>query len=110
MKHRHPSRLVLIAAFTALSAAVATTTGCAVARDQQTVGAYIDDATITTKVKARMADSPVVSATSINVETLNGVVQLSGFAKTLEERTMAERIALGVSAVHSVRNDFVVRC
>ena len=43
-------------------------TGCAVARDQQTVGSYIDDATITTRVKARMAEDKSVSATSISVD------------------------------------------
>lgn len=108
MNKTHPTRLLLIAAFTA-AAAIATTTGCAVARDQQTVGSYIDDATITTRVKARFAESPTVSAMSISVETLKGVVQLSGFAKSMDERNTAERLALGVDGVRSVRNDIVIR-
>ena len=108
MTRTQPTRLLLIAAITA-AAAVATTTGCAVARDQQTVGAYIDDTAITTAVKAKFAENKTVSAMSISVETLNGVVQLSGFAKSVEERQMAERLALGVKGVRSVRNDIVVR-
>ncbi|MGE0099329.1 MAG: BON domain-containing protein [Hydrogenophaga sp.] len=84
-------------------------TGCAVARDQQTVGAYIDDATLTTRVKARFAENKTVSATSISVETLNGTVQLSGFAKSNEEKAMAETLAKSTSGVKSVRNDIVVR-
>ncbi|AOF85052.1 BON domain protein [Hydrogenophaga sp. RAC07] len=84
-------------------------TGCAVARDQQTVGAYIDDATITTRVKARMAEDKTVSATSINVETLNGTVQLSGFAKSTDERATAERLARSTPGVQAVRNDILVR-
>lgn len=84
-------------------------TGCAVARDQQTVGSYIDDATITTRVKARMAEDKSVSATSISVETLKGTVQLSGFAKSVDERATAERLARSTPGVQSVRNDIVVR-
>ena len=84
-------------------------TGCAVSRDQQSVGAYIDDATATTQVKARFADDPVVSAMSIKVETLNGLVQLSGFAKTQAERERAEEIASKASGVRGVVNDIIVR-
>ncbi|MFW2354389.1 BON domain-containing protein [Hydrogenophaga sp.] len=84
-------------------------TGCAVARDQQTVGSYIDDATITTRVKARMAEDKSVSATSISVETLKGTVQLSGFAKSTDERATAERIARSTPGVQAVRNDILVR-
>ncbi|MDP1686784.1 BON domain-containing protein [Hydrogenophaga sp.] len=84
-------------------------TGCAVARDQQTVGSYIDDATITTRVKARMAEDKSVSATSISVETLNGTVQLSGFAKSTEERATAERLARSTPGVQAVRNGILVR-
>lgn len=98
--------LLLAAAATVM---VVQTTGCAVARDQQTVGAYIDDATITTRVKTRFAEDKTVSAMAINVETLNGTVQLSGFAKTAEERSMATSIASSVPGVQAVRNDIVVR-
>jgi osmotically-inducible protein OsmY len=93
----------------ALAISALTITGCAVSRDQQSVGSYIDDATATTQVKARFADDPVVSAMSIKVETLNGVVQLSGFAKTAEERETAETIARGASGIRGVINDIVVR-
>ena len=99
---------------TALAAAVAavallTATGCAVTRGQETVGAYIDDATITTQIKARFADNTQVAATSISVETLNGTVLLSGFAKNTTEKTMAESIARGVNGVKSVKNEITVR-
>jgi hyperosmotically inducible protein len=84
-------------------------TGCAVARDQQTVGSYIDDTTITTRVKARFAEDPAVSAMSLNVETLKGTVQLSGFAKSDAERNAAGRLAANTPGVKSVKNDIVVR-
>jgi hyperosmotically inducible protein len=84
-------------------------TGCAVTRGQETVGAYIDDATITTQVKARFVDSPDVAASAISVETLNGTVMLSGFAKTVTERATAEKIARGVNGVKAVKNEIAVR-
>lgn len=88
---------------------IITATGCSVAREQQTVGAYVDDAGITTAVKAKMAEDKSVSATSISVETLNGTVMLSGFAKSGTERSTAESLARTVKGVKDVKNQIVVR-
>ena len=88
---------------------VISATGCAVSRGQESMGAYVDDAGITTLVKARMAESKLVSATSISVETLNGTVMLSGFAKNSTEKSEAERIARGVNNVKLVKNEIAVR-
>ncbi len=92
-----------------MAVALLTTAGCAVSRGQETVGAYVDDAGITTLVKSRMAESKLVSATAISVETMNGTVMLSGFAKSQTEKTAAENIARGVNNVKSVRNEIAVR-
>ena len=86
-----------------------TATGCAVQRGQETVGAYIDDAGITTLVKTRFIENKQVDAASIKVETLNGTVMLSGFAKNGAERNTAEAIARGVKGVVSVKNEIAVR-
>lgn len=96
-------------AFAALAGITIIGSGCAVGRGQQTAGAYVDDAAITTAVKARFAEDKSVSATSISVETLNGTVQLSGFAKSGNEKMQADNIARSVKNVKSVRNDIVVR-
>ena len=94
----------------ALLAAIAgSLSACAVIRDQQSVGAYIDDATVTAKIKAEMAKDEQVAATAISVETLNGVTQLSGFAKSQAEKDRAAQIARRTEGVKSVRNDIVVR-
>lgn len=50
-----------------------------------------------------------VRALAINVETFHGTVQLSGFAKSENERVTAESIASEVPNVKSVKNDIVVR-
>jgi hyperosmotically inducible protein len=100
-------RNTLIAAATALT--LLATTGCAVTRKQETVGAYIDDTAITTAVKARYVDNKQVDASSIRVETLNGTVMLSGFAKSSTEKTEAENIAWKVNGVKAVKNEIAVR-
>ena len=97
-----------------LAAALAAATlvvlpGCAVTRGQSSVGEYIDDATITTQVKARMVENKQVDAAAISVETLNGTVMLSGFAKNADERAMAESIARNINGVKSVKNEIAVR-
>ncbi|RYG31776.1 MAG: BON domain-containing protein [Burkholderiales bacterium] len=93
----------------AAGVAVLTTTGCAVVRDQQTVGAYVDDATITAAIKTRFVENKTVDAAAIKVETLNGTVQLSGFAKNASEKSQAEQLARGVKGVRSVQNNLTIR-
>jgi hyperosmotically inducible periplasmic protein len=103
MKNIHTLALLALAGFTVIGA------GCAVTRGQETMGAYVDDTGITTLVKSRMLEDKTVSGTSIGVQTMNGTVQLTGFAKSHAERAQAENIARGVNNVKSVRNDIVVR-
>jgi len=89
--------------------ALLTVTGCAVTRGQETVGAYIDDTGITTSVKSKFFDNRFVDGTAISVETLNGTVMLSGFAKSSTEKNTAETLARGVKGVKSVKNEIAVR-
>lgn len=96
-------------AFAAMAGITIVSTGCAVGRGQETAGAYVDDAAITTAVKAKFVEDKSVSAGAISVETLNGTVQLSGFAKSGAEKAQAESITRGVKNVRAVRNDIVVR-
>jgi hyperosmotically inducible periplasmic protein len=90
-------------------ALIVTSAGCAVGRGQQTTGAYIDDAAITTAVKAKFAEDKDVAASSISVETLNGTVMLSGFAKNATEKDQAGKLAWKVNGVKSVKNEIAVR-
>jgi hyperosmotically inducible periplasmic protein len=83
--------------------------GCAVTRGQESVGAYVDDTAITTQVKARFVENKEVDASSISVETLNGTVVLSGFAKNAQEKVTAEALAMKVKGVKSVTNQILLR-
>ena len=100
-------RNTLAAAMTA--AVLLTATGCAVTRGQETVGAYVDDTGITTLIKSRFIENKSVDAASISVETLNGTVMLSGFAKSASEKSAAEIVARKVDGVKAVRNEIAVR-
>jgi len=93
----------------AAAAVLATTTGCAVTRGQEGVGAYVDDTAITTAVKARFIDNKNVDASAISVETLNGTVMLSGFAKSTDEKSVAESLVWKVTGVKSVKNSIAIR-
>jgi len=102
-------RFHAVVASALLGLAVLTTTGCAVTRGQETVGAYIDDSVITTAVKARFVENKLVDAASISVETLKGTVMLSGFAKNATEKSTAEALTRKVEGVRSVKNEISVR-
>lgn len=101
MKHILAASLIAVAALA--------TTGCAVTSGQSTVGQYVDDATVATRVKSRFAEDAQVSAMRIQVETLNGTVQLSGFATTQAEKDRAAQIARATPDVKEVRNNIIVR-
>ena len=103
MKRAHLLALAILAGSTLL------TSGCAVMRGQETVGAYVDDAAITTAVKAKFVEDKSVDAASIKVETLNGTVALSGFAKSSVEKSQAEFLARNTKGVREVRNGLAVR-
>jgi len=92
-----------------LAGATLVGTGCSVMRGQETVGAYVDDTAITTAVKAKFVEDKTVDAGAIKVETLNGTVALSGFAKSNAERSQAESIARSTKGVREVRNNLTVR-
>ena len=99
------TRMILIAAMSAVT--LLATTGCAVTRGQESVGAYVDDTTLTTRVKAKFAEDPIVSTMAISVETMKGVVQLGGFAKTAAERSTAERRKTGLFGNDAARSAVV---
>ncbi len=103
MKH---ARALALAALTGLTLLA---TGCAVMRGQETVGSYIDDGAITASVKARLLEDKTTGGLSINVDTLQGTVALSGFAKSAAEKSQAEAIARSVKGVKDVRNNLIVR-
>ena len=97
--------------FTAIlvAAAALTLTACAPTATSEGTGEYIDDAVITSKVKAAFAADPTVKATEVQVETLKGTVQLSGFVESRESAQKAVQLAREVKGVKEVRNNTVIK-
>jgi hypothetical protein len=83
--------------------------GCASTAKQSSPGEYIDDTVITTKVKAAILDDPSLKVLQISVETIKGVVQLSGFVDSRQNISKAGEVARSVPGVKSVKNDLIVK-
>ncbi len=62
----------------------------------------VSDSWITTKVKADLLTTKNVPGTEVKVETVNGVVTLSGTVDTQAERERAISVAKGIKGVHNV--------
>ncbi|SFB93245.1 BON domain-containing protein [Massilia yuzhufengensis] len=69
------------------------------------VAQYVDDATITAGVKAAILRESTLKVAEINVETEQGVVQLSGYVGSADSVAAAASVARTVKGVKSVKND-----
>ncbi len=95
--------------FLLLLLAIAVLAGCAATRTQESTGEYVDDSTITAKVKAAIFDDPALKVFQISVETFKGAVQLSGFVNSPQVVSRAGEVASRVSGVKSVKNNLLVK-
>jgi hyperosmotically inducible protein len=77
--------------------------------DPRSASDVVDDSAITAKVKAALAGDPRTKAHQVNVETREGVVQLSGFVDNSEAKSTAEELARSVDNVKSVDNELSVK-
>lgn len=76
---------------------------------RESTGEYIDDATISTKVRAQLIGDKDLNVFQIDVTTFKGVVQLSGFVNSAAAKTRASTVVSGVEGVKGVRNDLIVK-
>ena len=83
--------------------------GCASSPKHESTGQYIDDSSITTRVKKAIFDEPSLKVAQINVETYKSVVQLSGFVDSPAQIGTAGSVARAVEGVTSVKNDLRVK-
>lgn len=75
----------------------------------ETTGENAADAVITAKVKAAVLKEAALKSAEIKVETANGVVQLTGFAKSLADINKTAKLAKRVKGVKSVKNDLILK-
>ncbi len=102
--HIRASVIAAGVAFTMLAAS-----GCAATSGQVIPTADIDDTVITSTIKARHAQSAEGALAGIMVETLYGVVLLTGFAESPQERMTAQNIAMDVAGVKAIHNEIVIQ-
>jgi hyperosmotically inducible protein len=99
---RNLKKLVLLGTL-----AVVGFTGCETSHHRtgdRTEGRLVDDHLITSRVKSELNREPVYKFDDIDVKTFNGVVQLSGFVTTEDQKRKAAEIAQHVDGVIEVQN------
>ncbi len=69
----------------------------------------IDDATITSKVKASIFAEPTLKSLQISVDTVNGVVTLTGSVDTQQSSELVKSLAEAVAGVNSVDNQLKLK-
>ena len=69
---------------------------------ERSTGEVVDDALVTSKIKARFAADPQVSALAINVDTVKGVVTLTGVVDNESARQRAMQLAQETEGVQRV--------
>ncbi len=73
------------------------------------LGEHLDDAGVTTKIKAELLASQALKSFEIHVDTSPTTIYLSGFVPLAANRIDAERIALGDADGRAIRDDIIVR-
>jgi osmotically-inducible protein OsmY len=74
----------------------------------RTFGGWVDDATTTAAVKAKLVGNSNTKGLQIDVDTRDNLVTLSGEVSTAEVKQLAEEIARNTGDVKDVRNQLVV--
>ncbi|MFM9437775.1 hyperosmotically inducible periplasmic protein [Janthinobacterium sp. CG_23.3] len=79
-------------------------TACLTRRTTGSAKHVVADTVITTKIKADLVRDPDLKAMDVHVETVDGVVMLSGFVPSQTEAQKAERLARSVDGVKDVKS------
>jgi hyperosmotically inducible protein len=82
--------------------------GC-VSTKGETAGQYVDDSSITTSVKAKLAADNTNTLTRVSVDTIRGTVYLTGIVRSAQARQRASELAGQVQGVHQVVNNIQVQ-
>src|SRR5450631_2681378 len=82
---------------------------CTSTRTTESTGEYVDDVTVTSKVKAALLGDSGLKSFDIGVETYKDVVQLSGFVNSDQVKAHAGQVAGSITGVRSVKNNLVVK-
>ena len=109
MQFRHIDVALMIATMAAVPALAAEPPPRSAAEAGLTAGQYVDDATLTTKVKTALLTDSVLSLFKINVDSDKGVVTLRGTVDKPESIEHAIRLAMAVPGVKVVKPELSVK-
>jgi len=84
------------------------TTGCAVTRGKESAGQYAKDKEIAARVKSALYMDSTTKGTEIKVQSMQGVVQLSGFVDSQASKDRAGQIASSTPGVVQVYNNLLL--
>jgi osmotically-inducible protein OsmY len=82
--------------------------GCT-AMTGESAGQYVDDSTLTARVKANLVADKVANLTRVDVDTTNQIVALNGIVESAEQKQRAEQLARQVSGVKGVKNNLQIQ-
>jgi osmotically-inducible protein OsmY len=105
----HSSAFALLLALAGAFAIGGFTGGCKPTTTSDTPGQFVDDSVITTKVKSALLADDAVKSFEIKVETIKGVVQLSGSVDNSDQKSAAGKDAAAVAGVTDVKNNLIVK-
>jgi hypothetical protein len=109
---RNLKKLVMTGGMTA-AVAVMALTGCKMMENShaggRTAGRVLDDKTITAKVSEKLENEPVYKFSNVDVKTFDGIVQLSGFVATNDQKQRAGDLAQSVDGVSRVVNNITMK-
>lgn len=83
--------------------------GCSSPPHQENTGEFFDNSLITARVKAKLVDDRVTTDCSIKVSTLNGVVYLTGYVNSSQEKKRADTIVSSISGVKAIENSLQIK-
>ncbi|HVV01464.1 MAG TPA: BON domain-containing protein [Verrucomicrobiae bacterium] len=107
---------MLVSGATAALALTTALTGCQTWRAHEsetasgrTEGRMVDDSRITSNIKSDLKAEPTYKFNGVDVKTFDGVVQLSGFVSSQDQKQRAGDIAKNVQGVVQVKNNILLK-
>jgi osmotically-inducible protein OsmY len=102
---KHNASKAFLSVLVPLALMLGTATGCAGSAPGRTAERPVEDAVVSAGVRGAIAGEPVLKGSEIQVDTVSGVVQLSGYVSSADDVATAAAVARTVKGVKSVRND-----
>jgi hypothetical protein len=78
-------------------------------KDERSEGRTIDDKNITADIKKSLENAPSYKFNGVNVQTFAGIVSLSGFVNSQDQKDRAQQIAQHTGGVREVVNGITLK-